>query len=97
MTTTGPAGTATPETPFPERMRNQSADSHSRRAVKALDDLIERATVLRDRLVAFNRADADLAGTLAEMAMRAGVHLSALETLRETREWDEAERAGEQR
>jgi hypothetical protein len=86
--------TTTSKTPFPERMHNQSIDSHARRAVNALSDLIERAAILRDRLQAFDRAGPEMAGTLAEMALKAGIHLSALEVLRETREWDEAERNG---
>jgi hypothetical protein len=87
-----PDTTETTRTPFPERMRATAVESHTRRAIKALSDLMERAAILRDRLQAFQSADADYANTLAEMAVQAAVHLSALEVLRDVREWDEAER-----
>src|SRR5580693_7932293 len=84
--------TTTPKTSFPERMHEQAVHSHRRRAVKALTDLMERAAILRDKLEAFNYPDAESAASLGEMATRAAIHLSALEVLRETREWDEAEK-----
>jgi hypothetical protein len=88
--------TATPRTPFPERMHEQAVEINTRRAVHALDSLIERAALLRKRMNDGSPADAISAYDLAEQAMRVGIHLSALETLRETREWDKADRYGDE-
>lgn len=81
------------KTTFPERMHGQAVKTHSRRAANALDSLIERATLLRKRIEAGAPAEANMAYDLAEQVSRIAIHLSALELLRETREWDNAERA----
>ena len=84
--------TDTTKTAFPERMQRQAVETHTRRAKAALAQLIEQATYLQARMDKLDLQDPAPALHLAELAMRIGVHFSALEVLRETREWDEAER-----
>jgi hypothetical protein len=85
----------TTRTPFPERMRRSAIDLHTRRAKAALLAMTEKAGYSLGALEK-GIADPDSAREFAELAYRLGIHLSALEVLRETREWDEAERNGEQ-
>lgn len=81
-------------TPFPERMRNQAAGTHARRAQQALKDLAYEVAVLQRRLDN-GTAEGHDARKTAELAATIGAHFGALEVLREIREWDEAEKAGE--
>ena len=78
-------------TPFPERMHNKAVETHKRRAKAALLAMTEKAGYM---LTALEKgvAEPESASEFAELAYRLGVHLSALEILREVREWDEAER-----
>jgi hypothetical protein len=77
--------TTTPatRTPFPERMHAKSVETNTRRAENALNDLIERATLLRKRMENGSPAGPESSYDLSELATRVGVHLSALEVLRE--------------
>lgn len=87
--------TTTAKTTFPERMHNQAVQTHDRRARNALEAIMKDSTILLWRLEHGHEVDASAARQLAEEAIRACEHLSALETLREVREWDEAERNGD--
>lgn len=80
---------------FPERMQQQARDTHTRRARTALDAIAQQVENLRYRMDTFLPIDASDAQHLAEQAMRVGIHLGALEMLREAREWDDAERQGQ--
>ena len=83
----------TTETPtFPERMHKQAVETHDRRARNALEVITKEAATLLWRLENGHQVDASSARQLAEEAIRAAEHLSALETLRDVREWDEAEK-----
>jgi hypothetical protein len=77
-------------------MQAKAFETNSRRAANALDALIERATLIRNRINAGQPADALSTYDLAEQAIRVGIHLGALEQLREAREWIDAERYGEE-
>lgn len=88
--------TATTQTPFPERMHKQAIESRTRRVKADLGDLAKDAAALLWRLENGMPPDVGAARQLTEQAVRVREHLTALEILRETREWDEAERAGEQ-
>jgi hypothetical protein len=79
-------------TPFPERMHGQAVSTHTRRAKAALLSMTEKAEYMLKALEK-GTAGPESAREFAELAYRLGVHLSALEALRETREWDEAEAA----
>ena len=81
------------KTPYPERMYEQAVRTHTRRAASALENITKDGASLPSRLENGQEIDASGARQLAEDAIRACEHLSALETLRETREWDEAEKA----
>lgn len=85
--------TAETRTSFPERMHKQAGQTHARRAKAALLAMTEKAEYMLKALEK-GTADPESAREFAELAYRLGVHLSALEMLRETREWDETERNG---
>lgn len=78
--------------PFPERMHKQAVETHTRRARNALEAITKDAASLLRRLENGQELDASGARQLADESIRACEHLSALETLRDVREWDEAER-----
>ena len=85
-----------PRIPFPERMHKQAVDSHTRRASRAISELANEVNILARRL-GNDTAEADDARKAAQLVTDISGHFAALEVLRETREWDEAERSGEQR
>ena len=87
--------TVAASTPFPERMHNKAVETNTRRAKAALEALAADVDELRKKLDEGALIFGSDARHLGEQTMRIGEHLSALETLRETREWDEAERDGE--
>ena len=80
------------KTPFPERMRNQTVETHYRRARNALEVITKEAATFLWRLETGQEVDPISVRQLAVEAIQACEHLSVLETLREVREWDEAER-----
>jgi hypothetical protein len=85
--------TETTTTPFPERMHRQSADSHTRKAQRQLKELANEITIL-ERRIGNGTVDSDDARKAAELVAAIAGHCGAIEILRETREWDEAERNG---
>jgi hypothetical protein len=86
--------TTTEKTPFPERMHKQSVDSHTRRAERALKELAYEVDALGRRL-GNGSMEAEDPRRAAQLVTDLAAHFAALEALREVREWDEAERAGD--
>ena len=84
--------TTTTKTPFPERMHNQAVETHDRRARNALEAITKEAAMFLWRLENGQEVDPISVRQLAVEAIQACEHLSVLETLREVREWDDAER-----
>jgi aspartokinase-like uncharacterized kinase len=82
------------ETPdvYPNREHRNADMAAHRRAVKALDQIGEHAAELRRR-VTNGQADAESAMPLAATVAQLGGYLAQLETLRDVREWHEADRA----
>jgi len=86
--------TETTTTPFPERMHWKAVETSTRCATDALATLAADVEALRKTLAGHGTVFGSDARKLAEQAMRVSEHLSALEVLRDVREWDEAERNG---
>jgi hypothetical protein len=59
---------------------------NERRAANALEAMIERATLLLNRVKAGQPANPEVAYDLADYSVRIGVHLGALEALRDIAE-----------
>jgi hypothetical protein len=75
----------TTETTTPAKHAKAVA-ANNRRAATALEHIIERATLLLNRVNAGQPADPETAYDLAEHSVRVGVHLGALEALRDITE-----------
>jgi hypothetical protein len=69
-----------------ETAHAKAVSVHTRRALTALDAVIERATLLRERLTAGEPTDGMTACSLADNVARIAAHLGALEALRDITE-----------
>lgn len=85
--------TAETRTPFPERMHRQAVQVQTENAANALAKLADEAAVLRHRLDAgtVTAWDTREAG---DLVVKLAGYFGILQGLRETREWDKAERNG---
>lgn len=79
---------------YPNREHANADKAARRRALKAVDEIAGEAQLLRRKLEAGQNLDADDAQTITHSLMRLTQNLSALETLRDVREWHSADVAG---
>jgi hypothetical protein len=85
---------STTETTFPERMRAMATRNHTSAAARALDELGGQSADLKRDMLRGRRLGTAALAQLAGLVTTAAIHLSALEELRETKEWDDAEKSG---
>jgi hypothetical protein len=80
-------------TEYPNREHENADKAARRRALKAVDEIAGECVLLRRKLEAGGNLDADDAQTVTHSLMRLTQNLSALEVLRDVREWHAADQA----
>jgi len=82
-------------TAYPNKEHERADEGARRRAMDALTELAGEAALLRRRLADGRNPDYTDAESLERLVRKLTRDLSVLGTLREVREWDAADKAGE--